>query len=335
MSPWKAVWFSGHSRVVFWGRVMRHTQSRGFTLVELLAVIAIVGVLIALLLPAVQQAREAARQTQCKNNMKQIGLALHIHHEMQNCFPVNFAVRGLGGGQQIVDTGRSWLTNCLPYIDQSALYNSMNHGGPLAGNAANIAAANTVIASFLCPSDDENGNGRLGDRSDFNVSPPGSWGVTNYKACAGSNWGWGSAAWNPVSSPSGRNARSTNGLNSGNGILCANQQNTTGPTRMAQIRDGTSNTFAVGENLPAWTQYCWWYNPNGATATCAIPLNALLRRPRNVGDWSNNYSFASKHAEGGNFIMADGSARFVSENIDIYVYRAVATISSGENASEF
>ena len=314
---------------------MYRTLRRGFTLIELLVVIAIIAVLIALLLPAVQQAREAARRTQCKNNMKQIGLAFHNYHDTLNCFPVNFAVRGGGGGQAIADTGHSWLTMCLPYIDQANLYNTINHNGPLAGNAANIAAANTVIPAFLCPSDDGNNNGRLGNRSDYNVSPPGTWAVTNYKACAGSNWAWGIAAWNPVSSPSGKNAGSTDGLNAGNGILCSNQQNTNGPTRMRDITDGTSNTFAVGENLPAWTQWCWWYNPNAATATCAIPLNALLKRPLNVGDWPNNYAFASKHVGGGHFAMADGSARFVNENIDINVYRAVATIGGGEVASDF
>lgn len=314
---------------------MRRNLRPGFTLIELLVVIAIIAVLIALLLPAVQQAREAARRSQCKNNMKQIGLAFHNYHDSLNCFPVNFAVRGSGGGQAIVDTGHSWLTMCLPYIDQAALYNSINHNGPLAGNAANIAAANTIIQVFLCPSDSGNGNGRLGNRSDYNVNPPGTWGVTNYKACAGSNWAWGLAAWNPVSSPGGKNSGSTDGLNMGNGILCSNQQNTNGPTRMRDLTDGTTNTFAVGEALPAWTQWNWWYNPNASTATCAMPLNAVIKRPRNVGDWPNNYSFASMHVGGGHFVLGDGSVRFISENIDINIYRAVATIGSGEVVSEF
>jgi len=274
---------------------MRPTRRSAFTLIELLVVIAIIAVLIALLLPAVQQAREAARRTQCKNNMKQLGLAFHNYHDTLNCFPVNFAVRGGGGGQAIVDTGHSWLTMCLPYIDQANLYSSINHNGPLAGNAANIAAAAMAIPAFLCPSDSGNGNGRLGNRSDYNVTPPGAWGVTNYKACAGSNWQYGIAAWNPVTSPIGKNAGSGDGLNAGNGILCSNQQNTNGPTRMRDVSDGTSNTFAIGENLPAWTMWCWWYNPNAATATCAIPLNAVIKRPLNVGDWPNNYSFASGH----------------------------------------
>lgn len=314
---------------------MRRTQRTGFTLIELLVVIAIIAVLIALLLPAVQQAREAARRSQCKNNMKQLGLAFHNYHDSLNCFPVNFAVRGSGGGQAIADTGHSWITMSLPYFDQAPLYNSINHNGPLAGNAANIAAANTILQVCLCPSDPGNNNGRLGSRSDYNVNPPGAWGVTNYKACAGSNWQWGISAWNPVSSPSGKNAGSRDGLNAGNGILCSNQQNTNGPTRMRDIPDGTSNTFAIGEALPAWTNWNWWYNPNAVTATCAIPLNAVIKRPKNLGDWPNNYSMASMHVGGGHFTMADGAVRFISENININIYRALATIGSDEVVSEF
>jgi prepilin-type N-terminal cleavage/methylation domain-containing protein len=313
----------------------RLLRPRGFTLIELLVVIAIIAVLVALLLPAVQQAREAARRSQCKNNMKQLGLAFYNYHDALGTYPVNFAVRGGGGGQAIADTGHSWLTMILPYVDQSPLYNNINHNATLSGTPGNIAAANTVIPVYLCPSDNGNNNGRLGNRSDYNVNPPNTWAVTNYKACAGSNWAWGIAAWNPVSSPLGRNAGSTDGLNAGNGILCSNQQNTNGPTRVRDVTDGTSQTFAIGENLPNYTQWCWWYNPNAVTANCAEPLNALLKRPINVGDWPNNYAFASKHVGGGHFVMADGAVRFISENIDLTTYRGLATVSSQEVTGDF
>jgi hypothetical protein len=166
-------------------------------------------------------------------------------------------------------------------------------------------------------------------------NPPGSWGVTNYKASAGSNWQWGIAAWNPVRSTAGKFANSTDGLNEGNGILCSNQQNRNPPTRVRDVTDGTSNTFAIGETLPRYTRWNWWYNPNAVTATCAIPLNAILRRPLNDADWPNNYAMASKHVGGGHFAMADGSARFISENINIDVYRGASTISAQEILGEF
>jgi hypothetical protein len=190
------------------------------------------------------------------------------------------------------------------------------------------------VPVYLCPSDDGNNNGRLGGRSDYN--PAGvEWGVTNYKACAGSNWGWGLAAWNPVTTTRGRNAGSTDGLNLGNGILCSNQTGVNGPTRVRDVIDGTSNTFAAGEALPAYSQWNWWYNPNAVTATCAIPLNRSVKLPPNPGDWPNNYGFNSRHVGGGHFALLDGSARFVSENIDINLYRAAGTVSGGEVQGEF
>src|SRR4029077_6628577 len=129
-----------------------HRRSRGFTLIELLVVIAIIAVLVALLLPAVQQAREAARRSQCKNNLKQLGLALYNYHDSLGTYPVNFAVRGGGGGQAIADTGHSWLTMILPYVDLGPLYNSINHNANLSGTPGNITAANTVVQVFLCAS---------------------------------------------------------------------------------------------------------------------------------------------------------------------------------------
>lgn len=148
-----------------------------------------------------------------------------------------------------------------------------------------------------------------------------------------------------MSSTKGRNANNTDGLLAGNGILCSNQQNTFPPTRVRDVVDGTSNTFAIGEALPVTTNWNWWYNPNAVTATCAIPLNQVLRPlpcgtgnpppPPTPANWPNNYSFASKHVGGGHFAMCDGSARFISENIDINVYRAAATISAEEVTGDF
>ena len=323
---------------------------RGFTLIELLVVIAIIAVLIARLLPAVQAAREAARRTQCKNNMKQIALAFYNYHDTHLVFPVNYAMRNFPGGggnppngndgPAIANSGRSWLQMILPYIEQAPLYNKIDFNGVGGGwpglfvnNPNNQDIAKTVIPAFLCASDDGNNGGRLGDRSDY--SPAGvQWGVTNYKACAGSNWGAGLAAWNPVSTTTGRNANQTDGLNRGNGILCSNQTNVNGVTRVRDVIDGTSNTFAAGEALPAYSRWNWWYNPNAVTATCAIPLNRSVKLPPNVGDWPNNYGFNSRHVGGGHFALLDGSARFISENMDINLYRAAATVSAAEVQGE-
>lgn len=311
-----------------------------FTLVELLVVIAIIGVLVGLLLPAVQAAREAARRMQCSNNVRQLALAAHNYHDTHGKFPLNFAERSRqgfgGGGPAISNTGKSWLQMILPQIEQVNMFDRINFIAgldPSAPNGYDPAAveqnrqiANTVVSSFLCPSDGENGDGRLDRRSDAPSGSADFWAVTNYKACAGNNWGWGRFAWNH---PTDGN----DGLNACNGVLCSNQQGTHPPTNMASISDGTSSTFFLGEALPGWTRWNWWYNPNAVTATCAIPLNHVLRVPKNVGNWPENYSFASRHPSGGMFGLADGSVRFVSENIDTVIYRAMASINGGEVVS--
>ena len=104
----------------------RNAVARGFTLVELLVVIAIIAVLIALLLPAVQQAREAARRTQCKNNLKQIGLALHNYHDNYNALPPGWIGVTNGGPDIYGLNGWGWASRILPQIDQSPLYNQLN-----------------------------------------------------------------------------------------------------------------------------------------------------------------------------------------------------------------
>ena len=325
---------------------MQRNRRIGFTLIELLVVIAIIAILIALLLPAVQQAREAARRTQCRNNLKQLGLAFWNYHETHNSFPVNFAVRGTGGGQAIADTGHSWLTMILPFIEQSNVYNQIDHSYGLSCTAAqcvkNMSIAQMAMTPFLCASDDTNNNGRIGligttGRSDY--FPTGTiYGVTNYKGCAGYNWT--NAPFGPIVVSTGKNAGSNDGLNLCNGILCSNQQNQNAITRARDVPDGTSNTFAFGEALPATTQWNWWYNPNAVTGTCAIPMNyipkqAIAGNVIAISQWPRNYGFASKHVGGCHFAMCDGSARFVSENIDTTLYRAASTISSGEVQGEF
>jgi prepilin-type N-terminal cleavage/methylation domain-containing protein len=330
---------------------MLRNRRLAFTLIELLVVIAIIAILIALLLPAVQQAREAARRTQCKNNMKQIALGVYNYHDTFTVFPVNYSLRNILGnantGPAIADSARSWCQFILPYIDQAPLYNQIDFVGTggswpsvFETNTNNQRIASTVLPAFLCPSDDGNNNGRLGGRSDY--SPAGTfWGVTNYKACMGSNWN--ASALFAVANPIGRNATSTDGLNLGNGILCSNQSAQNGPTRVRDVIDGTSNTFFGGEALPLYTQWNWWYNSNASTATCAIPMNYTLKIVQAgatplatvQSGWPTNFGFNSKHTGGSHFGMLDGSARFVSENVDVTIYRAAGTVSGTEVMGEF
>lgn len=315
-----------------------------FTLVELLVVIAIIGILVGLLLPAVQAAREAARRMQCSNNAKQMGLAFHNYETATRSLPINYAKRNQApygnDGPGIANSGRSWMQMILPYIEKGSLYNNIDFSagltavGPATSLVQNRIVAATVVPTYLCPSDDSNEGGLLNNRSDVNNPDPiGRWAVTSYKACAGSNWNAGTLwSWSNTGATGvgGKNAGSSDGLNLGNGVICSNQGNGNYPTKLKDILDGTSNTFVVGEAMPGWSQWNWWYNPNACTATCAIPLNRVLKVPKSIGDWPNNYGFASRHTGGGNFALADGSVRFISENTDTATYRAYATISSGE-----
>lgn len=300
--------------------VRRH---RGFTLIELLVAIAIIGILIALLLPAIQQAREAARRTQCRSHLKQIGVALHNYHDVHGMFPLNYG----NGPYNESNTGASWLAFLLPQLEQAPLYHQIRFGAP-ANDPANLAVSQTVVDVYLCPSD-SHGGGVMFDRRNTNEPQA----VTNYKACLGSNWDWGTFA--PVSSQSGRNANQTDGLELCNGFMCRGGDLRPTSTRIRDVRDGSSSTFAVGEAVPEWSWHTWWYWFNAATATCAVPLNYWQQPEDTLDDWWFNYSFASRHEGGAQFLLVDGSARFVSENIDQQVYRNLATIQGNEVLGEF
>ena len=296
---------------------------RGFTLVELLVTIAIIGVLLALIVPAVQGAREAARRAQCRNHLKQIGLALHNYHDSNGVFPISHGI----GLYNDTNRGAGWMPRLLPHLDQAALFSKVRWCEPLV-DPDNDVVARTVVRVFLCPSD-SHGNGVMPNRR--NSTAPRA--VTNYKACLGSNWEWGPFA--PSTSSGGRNANQTNGLELCNGFLCRGGDLPPLTTRMPDIADGTSHTFAVGEAVPEWTWHTWWYGFNASTATCAVRLNHWQKPETALADWFENYSFASRHAGGGHFLMVDGSVRFVSENVSHEVYRDAATIQGSELVGEF
>jgi len=277
-------------------------------------------------LPAVQSAREAGRRVACVNNAKQLALAMQNYHSANQMLPVNYA-DGIGVGA----TCRcwSWICGILPYVEQQAVFDQIQVGQPI--DPSNTSISRTSLSILICPSDGGNRTGLMNNPCD-SVSPPR--GSTNYKACAGSNWGCG--AFYGISSHTGRWAGNTNGLDRGNGITCRNIDANLGNwTRIEDVTDGASNTFAVGEAVPAWCNWSWWFSYNGVTATCGVPLNyqkgtTNLADPANSGYWPNNYSFFSQHPGGANFGMVDGSVRFINDSVDTLTYRVMATISGGE-----
>jgi len=300
-------------------------RRRGFTLVELLVVIAIIGILVSLLLPAVQSAREAARRMECTNNLKQLMLGVHNYHSTFGQFPISYSNADWGPNR----SGHSWFHGMLPFWEKQALADIIQYGEPVS-NPDNVRVSITVIGTLMCPTND-NGNGTLpGMRRDAGIPRA----VTNYKAVAGGNWAWGDQV---VSQPNGRWAGNTNGLDFGNGFICRNTLQFEGNnTRIGDITDGTSNTLAMGETVARWCDHSWWFNYNGSTATCGIPLNyrkGLVDLEAEWLDWPRNYSFYSQHPGGANFALADGSVHFINDGIDLTLYRTLATIDGGEPVS--
>jgi len=313
---------------------------RAFTLVELLVVIAIIGILIALLLPAVQAAREAARRSACSNNLKQLGLGIHNYADVyRSPIPISYgnnSVVPINWGNTPDCQAHSWMQGILPFIEQAPLYARIHFNLPLS-DPDNTAVSRTVVPTYICPSDNV-GNGLMQNRANL---PGNDWRAINcYKACAGSNWAWGDAICHHTF-PAGRWPNDGNGLDRGNGIICRNvDDQPKNFTRLGDITDGLSNTFAVGEAVPAWTTHTWWWWFNGTTATCGIPLNYVSDSIRanpttqsldsNAGDWPNNYSFYSRHPAGANFGLCDGAVRFISNNIDLTNYRMLANMSDNQ-----
>jgi len=317
---------------------------RGFTLIELLVVIAIIAILIALLLPAVQQAREAARRTQCKNNMKQLGLALHNYHDTFNFFPINtMGNRNSGTNYQTPRWGHvGWLALLLPYIEQAPLYTSINFSdtvGRVVTNtapAANIAARRTVIPGFMCPSNpqptrqtngtpggDDWGSGLDGGRTDY-VGNMG-WMHAGHRDCPQSIYAgnWNGAAWADAS-----DATEMAGCN---GVI--GWQFCIG---MAKITDGTSNTMAVLEDHhwvnksnPAQMQADNLWMGSYAIHSTKMPINWDPAGDFRCDQWS------SIHTGGAQGLLTDGSVRFVSENVAWQVRQAVGTRGGGEVLGEF
>lgn len=332
---------------------------RGFTLIELLVVIAIIAVLIALLLPAVQQAREAARRTQCKNNLKQIGLALHNYHDTHKKFPINrLSNRNVGTNFMTPNWGTlGWLAMLLPYIDQAPVYNLINFNDPLTsqspansqpnefiinGGPNNVLARRTIITAFQCPSNPQepktlNGSGG-GDDWGSNLDG----GRTDYVG----NMGWMFAAHRNCSSPT--NPDSWNGAawadtsdNSPPMAGCNGVIGWQGCINLAQISDGTSATMAVLEDhhwqnkanpAVAWGDNLWM--GGYAIHSTKMNINYDPSAPGSNGNWVCD-QWSSTHTGGAHGLLADGSTRFVNENVDWSVRRALGTRAGGEVINDY
>ncbi len=278
----------------------------GFTLVEVLVVIAIIGVLVSLLLPAVQSARESARRMSCQNNLKQIALATHSYHDAYKFLPPASTATNLAGS--------SGFAAILPYIEQASLY-SLYDFSKGNSDAANLQAVSQRIKTYICPSCFFVRKVPNPD-CDANSRAPGT-----YAFSVGSNDPYGS-----------------NGPTNGAIGTAGTQQ-----TNFAMITDGTSNTLLAGESHWGFRDYLFTSGPCSGQVrggfsywSSPYPLATAFstKGPFNPkaldGDSLRLFNFRSTHIAGVNFANVDGSVRFISESIDHATLDALATRDGGE-----
>ncbi len=307
----------------------RHRR-HGFTLIELLVVIAIIAVLIALLLPAVQQAREAARRSQCQNNLKQIGLSLHNYHDTHAVFPPGWI--GVSGGTHDTEgaSGFSWAAHILPYLDQAPLYNRLNLNSACYVSPANDAALQGVLTVYRCPSDPSPNRWDLKDEANP-ATTLATLPIANYVAS------FGTEGYEDLCEP-GVMPGFPNAQCAGDGMFFHN-----GKVAMRDLTDGSSNTLMVGEHRtdttaavvaagPPW--YSTWvgYVAGGEEAAARF-LGVSDHTPNHPALHIDDYH--SWHTGGVHLLMADGRVRFVTQSIDLGLFRGLATRRGGEVVGEW
>lgn len=278
----------------------RHPLRDGFTLIELLVVIAVIAVLIALVLPAVQRVRETANHVQCRNQLRQVGLALHGYHDRMGRFPSGYASAVAADGSDL-GPGWGWAAYLLDDLEQGNLRRSIRFDLDV-GHALNTDPRMVSLPVLRCPSDERTGTFTAAG-STVQVAH------ASYVGMFGSN----ELANNP-------------GV--GNGVFYRNSR-----TRVVDIADGTSNTILAGERGRANSRATWTGAVTGADEAPALVIGDA-GTPPNAPD-ADEDDFSSRHIQGANFLLADGSVRGISNSIAVSVWQALATRAGGEAALNF
>ncbi len=303
----------------------RRSFNAGVTLMEVVVVLSVMAMLAALLLPAVQRARETARAAHCRNNLKQVALACDQFEIANRVYPPGQMFGPFGRGPN--STAWSFLARILPQVDQGTLY---SQGGVPGKTLRDSGIAQAMIPLFLCPSDPSSWTGPRFDAGNM-VEDDYPVGQTNYKGVSGANWGADESQNLPPGETGtlwqniGTNG-SYDGLDHGDGMFYRTDYLI--KRARYQVTDGLSNTFMLGEDVPKYDIYCSWPYANNAYSTCAIPPN--VKNQPDPRFWPNVQSFRSEHVGGLNFAFGDCSVRFINDQISLAVYRALSTIAGHE-----
>lgn len=332
---------------------------RGFTLIELLVVIAIIALLIALLLPAVQQAREAARRSQCRNNMKQLGLAIHNYHEVVGSVPV------IGG---YADNSFGLFPKLLPQLDQAPLYNQINFSNRIECTQYNPVRV-TILSVLQCPSDPADvirlgySPGSSCPGGTTTPDAPSAWygANTSYAGSYGDSYNNSSPANEPYGGANAKALYGAGGCNSDTSSAppltatadcpTPTQRYGQGPNlrgmfsfiggkdpivRFRDVTDGLSNTILLGHVSRACSGgRNQWIQSIGSTWGTSVPIN--INQPCMAG---KTYAFSldgfsSHHVGGSMACMSDGSVRFLSQNISTFTHNALGSKAGGEVNGEY
>lgn len=288
-------------------------RRNAFTLVELLVIIAIIGILVSLLLPAIQASREAARRLTCSNNLKQIGVALHLYFDSNKKFPSGWTAYDPQSHQPYAlgEPGWGWASRLLPFLELNSLAKrGINYNLPLS-HPSNKNARLTVIAEFLCPSTPSN------KQTFIDPDDPGQteMAIGHYVGVFGTE-----DIHNCETLPIGQQCV-------GDGVFYHNSAVT-----IKDIRDGTSHTLAVGERTTILGPSTWVGAPPNDGCGPGMVLGTAAYTPNSRQDDIHNFS--SKHPHGTNFLSADSSVRFIRDDLDSNYFRAACTRAKGDSIGD-